>query len=160
MRKPIFFTLLLVVLAACASNDQSQLSSTSEPSSTTDFDVAILQANEPIIYGDTRTDFHYRIEMRNQTASPVTLKRINLVSLGAATFRLRDTDRTFKQTIAPGTSEIVDFWAPAVIEDLSSSNHMPVTLRIRATVKGANGKDRTEEFVRTVESKYSVPLQQ
>lgn len=163
MRKMIFPALLLLIAVGCASTpdnpETSLLSSSTENGTTTDFDVSIDQTNQPVLIGSQETlDFKYAVEFRNQTSSPVTLKRINVTSMGAAPVRIANTTRAFDKTIAPGATETVDFWATALIEDFTQGNRLPVTVRLRTTVRDANGKDRTETFTRRVAAEYVVGL--
>lgn len=159
MRYLAFSLLLLTACASSSDSDTSLLSSSTEHGSTTDFDLSLEQTNVPIQIGSQSTlDFRYAIEVRNQSASPVTLKRISLSSVSSAPVVIGTTTRAFNETLAPGESRTVEFWATALIEDFTRGARLPVTLRIRPTFNDGSGKDRSETFTRRVAAKYGVEL--
>jgi len=73
---------------------------------------------------------HYEVRIANKSAEPITLTRIEVQSMGYGAYELSPQSRPFKQKIAPDHFEVVEFWAPATIEDptLYGANG-PVTLR-------------------------------
>jgi hypothetical protein len=74
----------------------------------------------------------YRVEVANRANQPITIKRIDIVSIGAAgAYTLRPTSFPFAASLKPGEGTAVQFWAPAVIDDptIIGANG-PVTLRL------------------------------
>jgi len=73
---------------------------------------------------------HYQVRVANRSGEPITLTRIEVQSIGAGAYDLAPQSRPFKQLIAPDHFEIVEFWAPATIEDATVYvANGPVTLR-------------------------------
>ena len=73
---------------------------------------------------------HYRLHVRNAANEPVTLKRVDLSSVGYGSYDIGPLSRPFDVTIAPGRESSVEFWAPAQISDPSITGaNGPVTLR-------------------------------
>lgn len=159
----VIATLLLAVGCASSGDDgeASLLSASTEQGSTTDFDVSIDQVNHPTILGDQDTiDLRYQISVRNQSAVPVSLRRIALTSSGSAPLRLAGNARQFNQVIAPGASETVEYWATALVTDFTQGNRLPMTVRIRTVFREGEGKERSETFLRRVTADYNVGLAQ
>jgi hypothetical protein len=73
----------------------------------------------------------YRVEVANRANQPITLKRIDLVSLGAGAYTLRPTSYPFEAQLKPGQATALQFWVPAFIDDptIIGANG-PVTLRV------------------------------
>ena len=73
----------------------------------------------------------YRVEIENRAKTPITVKRIDVVSLGSGAYNLRSTSVPFNEQLNPGETRPVQFWAPASIDDptIMGANG-PVTIRI------------------------------
>jgi hypothetical protein len=67
----------------------------------------------------------YRIEIGNRANVPITVKRIEVISLGAGAYTLRPTSYPFDAHLNAGEATAVQFWVPANIDD--------------PTIIGANG---------------------
>ena len=75
----------------------------------------------------------YRVDVENRAKFPITLKRIDVVTIGSGAYNLRPTSAPFNAQLNPGETRAVQLWAPAFIDDptIIGANG-PVT--IRATV--------------------------
>ena len=83
----------------------------------------------------------YEIQVTNEAAVPVTLKRIDLSSLGGGGFTLQARTRVYDATIAPGETRSVDFETTAYINDpLSYESRAPVAIRAVALFDSAEVK--------------------
>ena len=73
----------------------------------------------------------YRVDLENRATTPITIKRIDVVSLGSGAYNLRSTSVPFNDRLNPGESRPVEFWAPASIDDptILGANG-PVTIRL------------------------------
>lgn len=67
----------------------------------------------------------FRVDVENVAKVPITLKRIDLVTLGSGAYSLRPTSAPFDAHLSPGETTAVQMWAPAFIDD--------------PTIVGANG---------------------
>jgi hypothetical protein len=87
-------------------------------------------------------DFPVRLalEVENQSAEPVTLKRVQLITMGFGAFTFNAPSGTaFDTAVAPGRREIVEIWAPAHLNDTVSGGNGPVTIRVTATFQWSGG---------------------
>lgn len=73
----------------------------------------------------------YRVDVENRARTPITIKRIDVVSLGSGAYNLRSTSVPFTESLNPGESRPVQLWAPAYIDDptILGANG-PVTIRL------------------------------
>jgi hypothetical protein len=86
----------------------------------------------------------YRVDVENRASTPITLKRIDIVSIGAGAYNLRPTSVPFGEQLNPGESRSVQFWAPASIDDptILGANG-PVTLRLTVYYETPGGTAQT-----------------
>jgi len=139
MRTILISTALLLVLG-CATHGGS---SGPEP------DAAIIQlsrAPEGTQYDTGPLTMHYAVEVKNTLAEPVTLERIGVQSIGGGSYTLPAYSQGFNETIAPGETKRVSFWAPALvaIPTVAGANG-PVTLR--GTLAFAAGSRKFQKIV-------------
>jgi hypothetical protein len=81
-------------------------------------------------------DVQLGVEVQNLSNEAVTVKRVEMVQIGAGAYRLESGFQgsrpfLFNTVVAPGTAETVTFWAHAYAIGVRGSNseHEPVTLR-------------------------------
>lgn len=75
----------------------------------------------------------FRVDVTNTSRDQITLKRIDVQSIGYGAYILSPVTQAFDIPIAPGDSRFVEFWAPASIDNASISGaNGPVTLRVTA----------------------------
>ena len=74
---------------------------------------------------------HYQVDIANHANVTITVKRIDVISLGEGAYTLRPSSFPFDSVVSPGQSTSVQFWTPAVIADptIVGANG-PVTLRV------------------------------
>jgi len=74
----------------------------------------------------------YAFLVQNRASQPITLKRVNLVSMGYGAYDV-SASMPFKTIVQPGQTETVQFWAPANVSNTSLVGaNGPVTLRVTA----------------------------
>ena len=84
---------------------------------------------------------HYEVRVTNMAAVPVTLKRIDLDAMPGGGFAIEAKTRLYDVTIAPGTTESVDFVTSASIQDPTGfAATMPVAIRAQALFDSPEGK--------------------
>jgi hypothetical protein len=73
----------------------------------------------------------FRVDVENRATTPITIKRIDVISLGSGAYDLRPTSTSFNERLNPGESRAVQFWAPASVDDptILGANG-PVTVRV------------------------------
>ena len=73
----------------------------------------------------------YQVDIANHTKVSMTIKRIDVITLGDGAYTLRPTSTPVDKALRPGESTAVQFWAPAFIADptIIGANG-PVSLRV------------------------------
>jgi len=82
----------------------------------------------------------YRVDIANHASEPITVKRIDVQSIGIGAYTLQPASRPFDVALKAGELKSVELWAPAVIEDptIVGANG-PVTLRVTVHYDTAAG---------------------
>ncbi len=73
----------------------------------------------------------YRIAVHNNANVPLTIKRVDISSIGVGAYSLEPIPKPFDAAVAPATTGAVEFWASGNIGDptIIGANG-PVTLRV------------------------------
>jgi hypothetical protein len=74
----------------------------------------------------------YALAVLNHAGEPITLKSVNVVSMGMGAYDVPSTSRPFKTLIQPEQTSSVDFWIPANVSNTLVGANGPVTLRVTA----------------------------
>lgn len=82
----------------------------------------------------------YAFLVQNRAGQPITLKRVNLVSMGYGAYDVQ-ASMPFKTVVQPGQTEMVQFWAAANVGNTSLVGaNGPVTLRVTAQFDSPMGQ--------------------
>jgi len=132
---------LLLLLAACSAQQLGRKSPVTEP------EVVIEQLSNvaPVARGiDGPISLHYRVRVRNVANEAVTLKRVDLASVGYGSYNVGPFSRPFDLAIRPGAESNVELWAPGMITDpsVTGANGF-VTLRAILLFDSASGQLQT-----------------
>jgi hypothetical protein len=126
MRRIAFLVVIAVV--GCASGMSSKIA---------DPEFALVQLTQlPDVARNVSGGFpvQYRLHVGNHAAIPITLRRVNVQSVGLGGYDVPSTSRPFNLTIAPEKSVEVDFFVSAIItQPTILGANGPVTLRGVAT---------------------------
>jgi hypothetical protein len=72
----------------------------------------------------------FAVEVKNKMTEPLSLRRVGVQSIGGGSYTLPSYSQAFNETIAPGETKRVAFWAPAFISmNTVAGANGPVTLR-------------------------------
>jgi hypothetical protein len=73
----------------------------------------------------------YQVHIGNRANFPITIKRIDVSSIGSGAYTLRPTSNPFNQSLQPGHAVALTFWASAFVDDptIIGANG-PVTIRV------------------------------
>jgi len=83
----------------------------------------------------------FALAVQNHAGGPITLKQVNVVSMGYGAYDVPSTSRPFKALIQSDQTQIVDFWVPANIQTASLVGaNGPVTLRVTAFFDSPEGQ--------------------
>jgi hypothetical protein len=123
MRTSLTF-IAVALLAACATNSDAP---GPEP------DINIYQISR--VAAGTEHDTgpvsaQFAVEVKNKLAEPLSLRRVAVQSIGGGSYTLPAYSQAFNETIAPGETKRVSFWAPAFVSmNTVAGANGPVTLR-------------------------------
>jgi hypothetical protein len=126
-------TLLLAV--ACATN-----SAAPGP----DPDIRIYQLSSVAVGTEHDTgpiSTQFAVEVKNKMTEPLNLRRVLVQSIGGGSYSLPAYSQGFNETIAPGETKRVAFWAPAYVSiNTVAGANGPVTLRASLEFEAAGRK--------------------
>lgn len=137
MRK--FYALsLILIAAACATGNQLSQQAARIPKPEITIIGRTDLTNVPTVASGV--EVHYEFRIVNQAEVPITLKRIDLDSLGGGGISIQSKNRQFNTVIQPGQAQSVDFMTTAYINDPSSySGRSPIQLRATALFDSPEG---------------------
>lgn len=127
MRTAIALSALLIT-AACTSGNQLSQNVAHIPLPEITIIGRTDLTNVPTIASGVEAHFEFRIA--NQADVPITLRRIDLDTLGGGGINVQARNRPFNIAIAPHTVQSADFMTTAFINDPNSfSGRSPVQIR-------------------------------
>jgi hypothetical protein len=137
MRNAFTFTALLIA-AACSSGTQLSQNAAHIPEP----EITIISrsdlTNVPTVASGVAANFEFRIV--NQADIPITLKRIDLDTLGGGGIAIQAKNRPFNIVIEPHTAQSAVFNTTAYINDPSNFNgRSPIQIRAVALFDSSAG---------------------
>src|SRR6266576_50211 len=122
---------VLMIAAACATGNQLSQAAAHIPKPEITIIGRTDLTNVPTVASGV--EVHYEFRIVNQAAVPITLRRIDMDSLGGGGISIQSKNRQFNTVIQPGQTQSVDFMTTAYIPDPNSySGRSPVQLRATA----------------------------
>jgi hypothetical protein len=85
----------------------------------------------------------FRLTIRNTLQTPLTLKRLELQSIGEGAYSLSPLTRSYDRVIQPGAEESFDMWGSANASATILGANGPVTIRAIAQFDAASGSFQT-----------------
>jgi hypothetical protein len=144
----LFLPLLLLGAAGCASSSGPNTAGIPDP---------VIDLTQLSRVGAVARDLtgplsvQFEITVKNVAAEPIVLKRVELQTVGQATYTIQPTSNPYDITIQPGGTEHVTMWAPGFVERMTVSGaNGPATIRVTAVFESAAGKEFRTVAVRTV----------
>jgi len=141
MRNAIAITALiipLVMAGACTSNNQISLRAAHIPSPEITIIGRTDLTNVPTVASGIEAHFELRIV--NQADIPITLRRVDLESLGGGGIQVQSRNRQYDTVIEAHGAQSVDVMTTALIPDPNSfSGRSPVQIRMTALFDSAQG---------------------
>lgn len=148
-------TVALVLSAACASSSAPDASALklAEP------DLQLVQLStvaEAARHITGAIPVQYRVLVKNNASQPITLEQVQLQSIGAGAYDLRNQSHPVNLTIAPGETKSADFFMSGYISDPTVFGaNGPVSIRLTGMFNSSQGK-----FTKTiVEQVHYEPTQ-
>lgn len=143
MKRSTLAVIALVVLSSCA----SMKSDSGKGSTAVNIPLPDMQIQQlSTVPGAARhieggLPIQYALAVQNHAGGPITLKQVNVVSMGYGAYDVPSTSRPFKALIQSDQTQIVDFWVPANIQTTSLVGaNGPVTLRVTAYFDSPEGQ--------------------
>lgn len=100
MRRFVLLSLLVVIAAACASAAKS-----GRPEGMPQPQMEIRQLGGAPFFGSGYTaPMNFSVYVSNPGNVPLTVRRVEIASIGTATYAIRNAERLFNTEIAPGQS--------------------------------------------------------
>jgi LEA14-like dessication related protein len=128
----------LIIATACATGNQLSQEAAHIPKPEITIIGRTDLTNVPTVASGV--EVHYEFRIVNQAEVPITLKRIDMDSLGGGGISIQSKNRQFNTVIQPGQAQSVDFMTTAYINDPSSySGRSPVQLRATALFDSPSG---------------------
>ena len=82
---------------------------------------------------------NFGVAITNHASIPITLKRINVQSMGSGGYNVPPTSRPFDKTIAPEATEQVEFWVGANATQSVAGVNGAVAMRVIAQFDSPQG---------------------
>src|SRR5258708_4754732 len=132
MRTVLMLTAVLLAIG-CATNDAAP---GAEP------DVTLIQLSrvaEGTQYDTGPISAQYAVVVKNTMTEPLKLRHVNMQSIGGGSYTLPSYSQGFNESILPGETKQVSFWAPAYVsmQTVAGANG-PVTLRATLEFEAAS----------------------
>lgn len=127
-RTPLGLAVLL--LAACSSSQDSVVN----PPPEIEIQQVYGPSDIPYSRGQDSVIGEYAFRVRNVADIPITLRRIELSSIGGGTIALRREDRSFHRTVNPGSAEVVSVNPRVYFRTMGSGSPTNEPLTIRAVL--------------------------
>jgi hypothetical protein len=103
--------------------------------------IDMNETQAPMLASTGPFDIQYQLDITNPSQEPITLKKLQLTTTGDGYYSLRRDPYFFTQTIPPGTTGSVVFYAHAYANYYpgTSQSTMPVSIRGVAIFDAPNG---------------------
>jgi len=136
MRKTFLVSIAILLAAACASSSNNLKGDLTQPT----VEVAQLSAQPAIAEHVTGgVPIYLGVAVTNNANIPITLKRVNVTSLGSGGYNIPNVSRPFNKVIQPGATEQVEFWVPAYADASVAGVNGAVALRSIVQFDSAQG---------------------
>lgn len=135
--KKLAVAAVVLLLAACAINNSAG-NKVPDPEVTLDQTSSMPGAAEYVTGG---IPVSFRLSLTNRAAIPITLKRVDVTSVGdTGGYMVRQTSLPFNLTLPPGASNSVDFTVAAVNTGMNVTGaNEPVTVRVMSVYDTSEG---------------------
>jgi hypothetical protein len=136
MRNAALILAALVMAAGCSSSTQN--AKIIEP------EVELLQIVGPaeLNYPTGNVDVQFEFRIFNKSSEPITLKHLDLASVGGGAYSLRRELRPFNVVVGPNEGKAVTVWSKAYLRGRTAVENEPVSIRGIAYFNSPSGPFR------------------
>lgn len=157
MKQYLLLSTILLLVVACAGGTvgygqgdgdttgqaTAVIGDSSHASGSNDLNVDItLPDPPPYMSGVDTYELEYIFQVKNQGASPATIKRISIAS-AAGNYQLERWSRKFDKTIAAGATDNLPFVARAIGVNSTLGTRAPMKVRAEIEFENAGGRHKT-----------------
>jgi len=135
MKNTAVFLFTALLIAGCGSSNNAKVD-IPQP------EVQLVQigAQPPVAEHVTGgVPINFGVAITNHASIPITLKRINVQSMGSGGYNVAPTSRPFEKTIAPDATEQVEFWVAANATTSVAGVNGAVAMRVIAQFDSEKG---------------------
>ncbi|MGZ5493630.1 MAG: hypothetical protein ACXW3E_09185 [Thermoanaerobaculia bacterium] len=134
MRKSAVAVIVLLLAACSSMKSDSGLGATKVNIAKPEMQIRQLSTVAVAArYVEGGLPIQYALKVLNHAGEPITLKQVTVSSMGYGAYDVPQTSRPFSAVIQPEQTQVVDFWVPANVENVSLVGaNGPVTLRVVA----------------------------
>jgi hypothetical protein len=119
------FLLFAIALASCSSSSSTPKANIIQP----EIDLVQVVGPAELNYPRGGADLRFELEIENRSGEPITLKRVELATIGTGAYSLRRESVIHNETIAPHATGHVTAWAKAQLYGGTVSEQEPVRVR-------------------------------
>jgi hypothetical protein len=112
----------LVALVACSSSQKAKIIPP-------ELQIRELVGPSDMGYPRGVVEVQYEVRIGNRSGEPITLRRIDIQSVGTGAYTLRHEAQNFNRTIDPDHFDTVTFWVRALARGDRMGGNEPVTVR-------------------------------
>ena len=147
-----FAVLAALLLSACSSNTHLTSTGLLKP----EIALAQLGGTSFMMEMGGQLSIGYNMQVRNRSGEPITLRRLELQTMGSTPYLIRRIPLYFKEPIAPGETRIMQFSVDALSRGGRTASAEPVTLRGIAYFESPTGAFQTV-FVQYMQQPDGMP---
>lgn len=128
------------MIAGCSANQLASKSPIPEPEVSIEQISAVVPAARNVTGG---IPVNYRVTVHNVANVPITVKRIDVNSIGLGAYSLEPTSKPCDLAVAAGATSALEFWASAVADTTILGANGPVTIRMVVLFDSPAGQFQT-----------------
>jgi len=138
MRNTAVLLFALLVVAGCGSTPATNNAKVNIPEP--EVHLVQISAQPPVAEHVTGgIPINFGVTITNHASIPITLKRINVQSMGSGGYNVAPTSRPFDKTIAPDATEELQFWVAANADQSVAGVNGAVAMRVIAQFDSSQG---------------------
>lgn len=128
--------LSILLIAGCASQSNNTKVDIAQPQVRIEQLSSVPLAAQHVTGG---VPVQYRMSITNAAQIPITLKRVDVQSIGDGAYVVQPNSKPFALAIAPGATETVEFWVPATAVVSVAGANGAVALQLRTQYDSSAG---------------------
>lgn len=134
--KTTLAVLSILLIAGCASQSNNLKSDVAQPHVTIEQLSSVPITAEHVTGG---VPVQYRMSVTNEAQIPITLKRVEVRSIGDGAYVVQPNSKPVSLAIGPGETQAVEFWVPAQAVYSVAGANGAVALQLRTQYDSSAG---------------------